>query len=309
MWLRSTGVWFLASLLACGIAGDVGGCGGKLPAVAPLARSGTLEEVAAAFASGLTSDPFFDKSADRLDVLRRRNELLDAVATPETRAKVLRLLYMETIDVLLTFGAAASTSERRALGDAAETYTRRAQALLAGEQPIGIDRDRYQSNLRFLSAVAWELEGKAPDATCLADLRFAAEHAGDYRSAAAMLLARTPSDDLYTKGLAAMEQGDPAAAVKAFSDHLQRFPADVEAERWRGLARVKKGELEGAVADFRACLAASPADPVALEGLGHAYFRLGQRDRAIAEWELASQHSPERAPVLDAYMRAARGGS
>src|ERR1700677_998980 len=209
-----------------------------------------LNKVGDAFADGLKNDPFYDKNAGIIDILKRRAEILvppEPGAGNDTRESRLKLLYMLTLGEINSIGSQTDSHAKYELRKSAGRYAARGLIELKELHDTSFDSTRFEANLRFLGALAWVLDGGMPDGPCLEDLKFSNTHDGDYRKAAAEVLAHVPNEDEYTAGLRAMGNKDFAAAEKAFTTQLKYFPDDYEALRWRGQSRLLSGAFKNAL--------------------------------------------------------------
>jgi Flp pilus assembly protein TadD len=118
-------------------------------------------------------------------------------------------------------------------------------------------------------------------------------------------------DLLLQRGRAALEDGDPLAALEhltALTDHAPEF-----AEGWnlRATAFFVAGQFGPALEDIRRTLALNPQHYGALEGLGAILEQLEREEEAMAAYRAALAVNPHRPDLVEALTRLeqATGGT
>lgn len=123
---------------------------------------------------------------------------------------------------------------------------------------------------------------------------------------------RRPADP-FERAVLALERGDAAGAVAAFTAVLHQAPNDqarVRIHNKRGVAHVNLGRRDEALRDFTEALAIDPAYAPAITNIGNLLFEDGDVDEAIAHYE-AAVRADENYPLAHlnlgiAYRRAGR---
>jgi Flp pilus assembly protein TadD len=109
------------------------------------------------------------------------------------------------------------------------------------------------------------------------------------------------ADGLMQLGTAAMEAGDPEAALAVFDQLVTRRPDFAEAWNKRATVHYMMGNLAASVADIQRTLALEPRHFGALSGLGLIYDALGKEGPALRAFEAALRIHP-RLPGARAYV-------
>lgn len=89
-----------------------------------------------------------------------------------------------------------------------------------------------------------------------------------------------------------LRQGDPAAAVKAYSEALAIEPDNALAHVGRGDARRQQGDVNAAIADYSQALRLDPRLAIAFNNRGLLHSRKGEHERAIADFTAALRCDP-----------------
>lgn len=113
------------------------------------------------------------------------------------------------------------------------------------------------------------------------------------------------ADGLMQLGTAAMEAGDPEAALAIFDKLVNRRPDFAEAWNKRATVYYMMGDFAAAVADIQRTLALEPRHFGALSGLGLIYDALGKEGAALRAFEAALRIHPRLAGAR-AYVEAVR---
>ncbi|MBF0335631.1 MAG: tetratricopeptide repeat protein [Alphaproteobacteria bacterium] len=92
---------------------------------------------------------------------------------------------------------------------------------------------------------------------------------------------RDDVDTLVGAGLAAVQEGQPIAAIALFSEVVERAPTFAEGWNLRGLAHFINQDYADALEDLRRALVLEPRHFGALVGLGRTLEELGHRDLAL----------------------------
>jgi Mlc titration factor MtfA (ptsG expression regulator)/Flp pilus assembly protein TadD len=95
------------------------------------------------------------------------------------------------------------------------------------------------------------------------------------------VLRSTNASELFTWGIAYLDDGQPELAEIALSRALKFDPDDAEALSHRAMARLQMGELDEALADSHEALRLNPNDTQALLTRGGAHVGLGNFEQAL----------------------------
>lgn len=109
----------------------------------------------------------------------------------------------------------------------------------------------------------------------------------------------TPAQAAFNKGAEAHAKGDHAAAIRHYTEVLEKAPTDVKALHNRALAHLANGAPADAIRDLTALLAIDKKDAAAHLERGMAHAQLGNHDAALTDFNAAL----ELRPTEQAYLR------
>ncbi|MBN8901778.1 MAG: tetratricopeptide repeat protein, partial [Rhodospirillales bacterium] len=98
---------------------------------------------------------------------------------------------------------------------------------------------------------------------------------------------------LMSRGLRAMQSGQPEAAIAAFDDALVLDPDLVAAYHQRALARFRAGDSTGAIRDIQEVLRREPRNFAALRSLSDIAAAREDWKGAYAAWQKLLEVDPE----------------
>jgi tetratricopeptide (TPR) repeat protein len=110
-------------------------------------------------------------------------------------------------------------------------------------------------------------------------------HASQKSAAASSAHPAGNASTLIAQGVAALEQGDGAAAKTLFERALKLDPKNVTARTYLGALADRAGDLAEAETHFAAAASAAPRSPQARNNYGAILFRRGRTAEAAAEFE------------------------
>ena len=105
---------------------------------------------------------------------------------------------------------------------------------------------------------------------------------------------------LYTRGMALLGKGSPAAAAQVLQRAATAEPNSRSVREALARAQFDTGRYAEAADNFRVIVEASPSDDYAHFGLGLALSRTGDPERAAEYLALAAAMRPDRKPYVDA---------
>ena len=105
---------------------------------------------------------------------------------------------------------------------------------------------------------------------------------------------------LYTRGMALLDKGSPAAAAQVLQRAATAEPNSRSVREALARAQFDTGRYAEAADNFRVIVEASPSDDYAHFGLGLALSRTGNHERAAEYLALAAAMRPDRKPYTDA---------
>lgn len=113
--------------------------------------------------------------------------------------------------------------------------------------------------------------------------------------------------DVRELGLAALREGDPAAAAVHLFEAARTAPDDVQVIGALGVALCEAGRVDEGVRVLRRALAIAPNEPGLRFNLARGLELLGQRAEAVASYRLVLDHAPGHAQSIEALTRLAAG--
>ncbi len=102
----------------------------------------------------------------------------------------------------------------------------------------------------------------------------------------------SPAEECFNRGFNAIENGDYATAVEAYTCVIELTPEDAFAWNNRGVAYYRLGELELALADYSRAIELNPTYVLAYTNRALVYTDLGDYELAIADYSAALELDP-----------------
>ena len=100
------------------------------------------------------------------------------------------------------------------------------------------------------------------------------------------------------KGFCHAEQGDSAAAIKAFTHSIRLDPNDVDAYVARASAYQQRGQFDKAIEDSSQAIRIAPKNADGYDQRAYAYLTLGKIDQALADYDEMLRLNPKNAVAL-----------
>jgi len=128
--------------------------------------------------------------------------------------------------------------------------------------------------------------------TCLSLLIFCSAHVWSQSNAHEIATQKQELSQDWLRGNTALQQGDNAAAEKAFRQALSIAPDSIEVLNNLAISLARQGRDSEAIALYERALRLKPGDPITKRNLGVAYFRAHRYKDALPLLESFSKSTP-----------------